>query len=129
MKSVVMARVSYIGQGGLLSDEHLKKLDSDTLRHARQELQLLPGFSSVSLVHHQLIGYPTPSIVYREARLKCLWRGLWRGGQQAVAVQQHMNRTSPVRSHEQDSCSTKVDLTTINSRWLLTYTSFPHGSQ
>ena len=79
MKSVVMARVSYIGQGRLLSDEHLQKLDSVTLRHARQELQLLPGFPSAPLTHHQLIGYPTPSMVYREARLKCFWRGLRRG--------------------------------------------------
>ena len=45
-----------------------------------------------SLTHHPLVGYPTPSMAYREARLTCFWRGLGRADQQAEAIQQHMNR-------------------------------------
>ena len=82
-----MARVASIGQGGLLSEEHIQKLDSITLRHARQELHLLPGFPLAPLIHSQLNGNSTFSIAYREASLKCFWRGFGLGGQQAEAVQ------------------------------------------
>ena len=94
---VIMPQVAYTGQGANFTDAQIKKLDSVTLAYARKDLNLLAGFPTAPLIHHQLINHPLPSSMYYEARLGSLWRNLGRAGRPSHIMQEHLNRALRTR--------------------------------
>ena len=97
MRMVIMPRVSYTGQGANLTNAQIKKLDSVTLAYARKDLNILAGFPTAPLTHHQLINHPLPSSMYYEAWLGSLWRNLGRAGRPSHIMQKHLNRALRTR--------------------------------
>ena len=85
-----MPRVGYTGQGANLTEAQIQKLDSVTLAYARKDLNLLAGFPTAPLIHHQLINHPLPSSIYYEARLGSLWRNLGRAGRPSIIINEEL---------------------------------------
>jgi hypothetical protein len=102
VNSVLMARIAYTGQGAILMEAQIQKLNSVTLEYARKELWLLPGFPAAAMSHHHLINYPLSSTVYHETKLGSLWRNLGRGGRLAQLVQEHLRRAMSTRGYDPD---------------------------
>ena len=83
MRSVVMPRIAYAGQGANLSEAHIKRLDSVTLVYSKRDLRPLAGFPKAPMIHYQFINYPFQSNIYYDARLGRVWRNLGREGRPA----------------------------------------------
>ena len=58
MRSVVMPRIAYAGQGANLSEAHIKRLDSVTLAYSKRDLRPLAGFPKAPMIHYQFVNYP-----------------------------------------------------------------------
>ena len=100
MRSVVMPRIAYAGQGANLSEAHIKRPDSVTLAYSKGDLRPLAGFPKAPMIHYQFINYPLPSSIRYDARLGSVWQNLGREGRPAEILCEHLESALRTRGSD-----------------------------
>ena len=100
MRSVVMPRNAYAGQGANLSEAHITPSgfgDTGLFEERSQATRGISQSTNDPLSVHQL---PLPSSIYYDARLGNVWRNLGREGRPAEFLREHLESALRTRGSD-----------------------------